>query len=101
MRDQAEFESMIDRWVSARLASPMAWDSLIYSLPAVYPEFILRSAKRLSLLHRIRSPAGELSKRPAPSFATDLWAEEKLATPHPLDSTWWFGDSALKILLER
>jgi hypothetical protein len=101
MRDQTEFESVIDRWVSAQLASPMMWNSLLYSLPGVYPELILKSAKRLSLLHRIHFTAGELSKRPAPSLATDLWAKEKLATPHPLDSTWWFGDSALKTLLER
>jgi hypothetical protein len=101
MRDQVEFESVIDRWVSAQLASQVTWNSLLYSLPGVYPELILKSAKRLSLLHRIHFAAAELSKRPAPSLATDLWAKEKLATPHPLDSTWWFGDSALKILLER
>jgi hypothetical protein len=101
VRSQAQFESAVDRWVSARLARPMTWNSLIYSLPSVYPEVVLSSVKRLSLFDRISFQSNESSGSLSPSFAMDLWSEEKLAIPHPLDSTWWFGDSALEKLLER
>ena len=101
MQNQTEFESVIDRWVSARLASPMTWNSLVCSLPGVYPEVVLNSAKRLSLLDRIYFPPIESSGPLTSAFALDLWAEEKILTPHALDSAWWFGDPALETLLER
>jgi hypothetical protein len=101
MRDETQFENAVDRWVAARLANPMTWNSLVYSLPSVYPEVALNSAKRLSLLNRISFPPTKLSGSFAPCFALDLWFEERVLTPHALDSTWWFGDSALETLRER
>ena len=101
MQDETQFENAVDRWVSARLAQPMTWDSLVYSLPSVYPKNVLNSAKRLSLLDRISFPPTKLSGLLTPCFALDLWSEGILPTPHLLDSAWWFGDSALEKLLGR
>lgn|SRR5487761_113923 len=101
MQDETQFENAVDRWVSARLAHPMTWDSLVYSLPSVYPGTVLNSAKRLSLLDRISFPPIKSSGSLTSCFALDLWSEEKVLTPHALDSSWWFADSALETLLER
>ena len=100
-QNETQFENAVDRWVSERLSSPMSWNSLVYSLPSVYPEDVLNSARRLSLLDRISFPSSEGFGSFKPSFALDLWSEKKVFTPHPLDSTWWFGDSALETLLMR
>jgi hypothetical protein len=34
-------------------------------------------------------------------FALRLWATGEIPTPHVLDSTWWFGDLALQVLLDQ
>jgi hypothetical protein len=97
-----EFENTVDGWVSARLATgPVTWNSLVHSLPSVYPELVLSSAKRLDALDKISFPPRHSSASLAPCFALDLWTERNAPTPHALDSTWWFGDSSLDLLLER
>jgi hypothetical protein len=100
MRNQAEFENALDRWVSERLTRRTGWNDLVSSLPSVCPDLVLESVNRLSLLHLVHFPTAESSEVVTSSFAMELWASGKIATPHPLDSTWWFGDSALETLLE-
>lgn len=94
------FEATIDQWVSSQLATgPKSWGALLLALPSVYPEAVLDSVKRLDLQEMVLFP------RSAPSsalpFAMRLWATGKIPTPHVLDSTWWFGDSALQVLLDQ
>lgn len=102
VQETTEFENTVDGWISTRLAAgSMTWNSLVNSLPSVYPEVILNSAKRLDLLDEISFSPSHSSGSLAPCFALELWAARKAQTPHPLDSTWWFGDAALDLLLER
>jgi putative N6-adenine methyltransferase len=100
MSDQSDFDKTIDGWVSARLGESLRWDSLLYALPSVYPASVWESVRRLSLTNKIRFPEGRSRSADVPSFALDLWRQEKLLTPHPLDSSWWFADAALERLLE-
>src|ERR1700739_387753 len=102
VQETTDFENTVDSWVSTRFAAgPMTWNELVNSLPSVYPEIILNSAKRLDLIDEISFTSSHSSGSLAPCFALDLWAARKAQTPHTLDSTWWFGDAALGLLLER
>src|SRR5690348_5769000 len=98
MKETPAFLKLVDEWVSARLQGSMGWDELLYSLPGVYPATVWESVRRLSLVERVsfrrESGAGSHS-----SFASMLWDQGKLLTPHPQDSLWWFGDVALERLL--
>jgi hypothetical protein len=98
MKENLAFEKLVDEWVSARLQATMDWDELLYSLPGVYPATVWESVRRLSIDDRIsfrRESAGGTRG----SFASRLWDQGKLLTPHPQDSLWWFGDVALERLL--
>ena len=100
MKENLAFEKLVDEWVSARLQGTMVWDELLYSLPGVYPATVWESVRRLSLCDRI-SFRRESAAGPQSPFASRLWDEGKLLTPHPQDSLWWFGDVALGRLLEN
>jgi hypothetical protein len=99
MRDQSDFDAVVDAWVSAKLEEPLTWEALLYALPSVYPAAVWESAQRVSLTDRIRFPEHGSRATDGFSFAVELWRRKKLLTPHPLDSSWWFGDSALEKLL--
>lgn len=96
MKETPAFLKLVDEWVSARLQGSMGWDELLYSLPGVYPATVWESVRRLSMEERIsfRHESGAHS-----SFASMLWDQGILLTPHPQDSLWWFGDVAQERLL--
>lgn len=98
MSDQSAFDTVVDGWVSGNLREPLTWDALLYALPSVYPAAVWESAQRLSLTSKIRFPEQPSRATDGLSFAVELWRREKLLTPHPLDSSWWFGDGALEKL---
>jgi len=99
MNEQLTFEEAVDRWVSAGLTEPVAWDQLLYTLPSVYPATVRESARRLLLSDRIRFTTDRSLTPGAKSFALKSWCQDKLPTPHPQDSLWWFGDIALERVL--
>lgn len=101
MRNQVEFDSTVDGWLSTRLRRPTNWASLLYSLPSVYPATVLESANRQSLSHMILFSDDTSTDCQLASFAMQLWSEGKLLTPHPQDASWCFTDSALDAALER
>jgi hypothetical protein len=96
------FEATIDEWLVSRLSGGSRnWHALLLELPSVYPGTILDSLKRLELLERVSFSRSENGGWNSSPFAFRLWAEGRIPTPHVLDSTWWFGDSALQLLLEE
>jgi len=96
------FETTIDQWLSSQLASgPKSWTALLLALPSVYPQAVLDSLKRLDLLNHVSFPKSRSAAFTALPFALRLWDAGKIPTPHVLDSTWWFGDPALEVLLEQ
>ena len=100
MKENLAFEKFVDEWVSARLQGTMDWDGLLYSLPGVYPAKVWESVQRLSRGDRI-SFRRESAAGPQSAFASRLWDQGKVLTPHPQDSLWWFGDVALERLLRE
>jgi hypothetical protein len=96
------FETRIDQWVLSELAAgPKSWSALLLALPSVYPETVFDSVKRLELLEMVSFPPSQPAAATELPFALRLWATGKIPTPHVLDSTWWFGDAALQVLLDE
>lgn len=96
------FETTIDEWLWSELSTgPKGWTPLLLALPSVYPEVVLDSLKRLDLLNQVSFPRSQSAALTTLPFALRLWAAGKIPTPHVLDSTWWFGDSALEVLLDQ
>src|ERR1700739_746702 len=78
VQETTDFENTVDSWVSTRFAAgPMTWNELVNSLPSVYPEIILNSAKRLDLIDEISFTSSHSSGSLAPCFALDLWPARK------------------------
>ncbi len=106
-QENQNFDDLVDRWIYAAVNNGVTnFNSLLNSLPGVYPSVALNSLKRLT-------GAGKVSERffsiethkkgengykinPLQIIAKDI----NLPVPHPLDYDWRFSNSAIKYLLD-
>lgn len=96
----SEYRDRVDAWVSANAAKAIDWSVLLESLPSVYPALVRDSAIRLGLWSNVRHSTRFSETSPVGSLAAGQWQRGDLPTAHPLDSSWWFTDQAIKKLAD-
>lgn len=105
-RENQDFDESVDRWVFAAVSNGVtSFNSLLGSLPGVYPSVALLSLKRLISAGKIseRFFSGETPKRRNNHQINRLQVRDNdinLPVPHPLDYDWRFSGSATKYLLD-
>ena len=99
MVSASTFEALVDDLVRARLSRPTDWATLLVSLPGVYPQVVREAMVRLGLVGMVRQSGS--SRPPKAVTAIGAWERGLLPTPHILDGTWWFSDSAIETMLGR
>lgn len=103
-----KYDELVDRWVYGVITQGVTnFNSLLKSLPGVYPSVVLESLKRLvtsgKLPELILPPC---LNDPIRVSKTRIQAilpgsqHNKLPVPHPLDYEWRFSDAAVTYLLD-
>jgi hypothetical protein len=104
---EQSFEEQVDRWVYGIIARGVTnFNSLLESLPSVYPSVVYESVRRLTAAGTFNNQDFVLtSEAPWPNEAAREQSSNHqhriiLPVPHPLDYDWRFGVSAVNYLLE-
>lgn len=102
------FNDLVDRWVYGAVTRGVtSFNSLIASLPGVYPSVVYESLKRLTAADKFGNQNLPLISGVGGIPPTTLGRPANhshsitLPVPHPLDFDWRFSDSAVKYLLDK
>lgn len=104
--ENQEFDRMVDQWVCTAINNGATdFNSLLHSLPGVYPTVALDSLNRLVAVGNLsqqifstvanRANENDLSGSSPEIISSGL----KLPIPHPLNYDWRFSNSSLEYLL--
>lgn len=106
-QENQNFDELVDRWVYAAVNNGVTnFNSLLNSLPGVYPSVALCSLKRLAaagkVSERFFSIGTQKKNRNGHRINRSQVSDNaiNLPVPHPLDYDWRFSDSATKYLLD-
>jgi hypothetical protein len=102
------YNQKVDRWVYGAVTRGVTTlNSLLASLPGVYPSVVRDSLARLAKEGKltngnpVTSNHGPTGIRPSCPSHPGLSHTIALPIPHPLDYDWRFADSAVRYLLDR
>jgi uncharacterized membrane protein len=105
--EEQTFNEQVDRWVYGAVTHGVTtFNSLLASLPGVYPSVVLDSLKRLSAAGKFNAQGFVITpEAPEPNGAGREQSSTRrrritLPVPHPLDYDWRFGESAVSYLLD-
>lgn len=104
---EQSFDEQVDRWVYGVITCGVTnLNSLLASLPGVYPSVAVQSLKRLAAAGKFNAQGFVIT--PGASGLNGAGREQSanrrhritLPVPHPLDYDWRFGESAVSYLLD-
>jgi hypothetical protein len=98
---ESAYQGLIDSMVQKILCKPTTWPALLAALPGVYPATVHDAALRMRLWDMVLHPDKLGAETETTGTVARLWEDGFLPTPHLLDASWWFADSALDSLLRR
>jgi hypothetical protein len=105
-QENQSFDELVDRWVCAAVNNGVTnFNSLLNSLPGVYPSVALCSLKRLAAAGKVSEGFFSIGTQKRNKNAqkinrSQLGDNDILPIPHPLNYDWRFSDSATKYLLD-
>lgn len=105
--EEQTFNEQVDRWVYGIVTRGVTnLNSLLASLPGVYPSVAVQSVKRLIAAGKFNVQGFAITpEAPEPDGAGREQSSNRrrritLPVPHPLDYDWRFGESAVSYLLD-
>lgn len=104
---EQRFDEQVDRWVYGIVTRGVTnLNSLLASLPGVYPSVAVQSLQRLAAAGKfdnqdfIITSAGQRPNGAERRKSLNRRRRIALPVPHPLDYDWRFGESAVRYLLD-
>lgn len=101
------FDELVDRWVYGAVTRGVTtFNSLVMSLPGVYPSVVLASLKRLAASGKFDGQNFEIMSGLSGLGEIESWQPPRprrripLPVPHPLDYDWRFAESGVRYLLD-
>jgi len=99
---EQKYSALIDDLVRQSVTTGQhSWDSLLQSLPGIYPTLVKESLERQGLISRVHHSEGRglLSVESQATKNSAGWEGDDFPTPHPLDSSWWFDSPTTNRLI--
>lgn len=90
---ELSYQELLEDAVRRYTDKPIAWGDLVSKLSGACPIAVSAIIRKLNRQGQISFPNTKPS--PAMPVALQQWSDGLIPTPHIVDSTWWFADSAL------
>ncbi len=95
---ESSYQELLDKAVRRYTERPIGWGDLLSKLSGACPVAVSDSVTKLNRQSHISFP--KITPSPSVPVALQQWSQGLIPTPHIVDSTWWFADSALASLVK-